>query len=94
MPPALPDPDESEAQATRATTLLLEARCQNDACPSRRGGRPGKLLAQNVQGADLQCPDCKQTTRIARGQVLRDGADVAEAVAERLNRRMLAAGVS
>ena len=94
MPPALPDPDEAADQAARASTLLLEARCQNDDCPSRRGGRPGKLLAQNVGAADLQCPDCKQTTRIARGQVLRDGADVAEAVAQRLNRRMLAAGVS
>ena len=94
LPPSIPDPDEEDERAAFTTPLLLEARCQNDGCPSRRGGRPGKLLAQNVGAADLRCPDCKQTTRIARGQVLRDGDDVAEAVAERLNRRMLAAGVS
>ena len=94
LPPSIPDPDEAEDQATRATTLLLEARCQNDDCPSRRGGRPGKLLAQNVGAAGPAMPRLQQTTRIARGQVLRDGADVAEAVAQRLNRRMLAAGVS
>ena len=72
--------------------LLLEARCNNAACRSTRGGRPGKLLAQNAGDVDLYCTDCKATTRIRRGQVLRDDLDIAHAVAERVNRRLILSG--
>ena len=93
MPPALPDPDEADDQAARATGVV-EGRCGNPDCASRRDGRPGRVLVKYIGWAEARCRTCGEVTAFGSPHSLRDGADVAEAVAERLNRRMLAAGVS
>ena len=46
----------------KALLALAEARCSNEACPSRKGGAPGKLLATAVTSATIRCRDCGVST--------------------------------
>lgn len=82
--PQRPPPNEEETAA-----LVLEARCDNESCPSRAGGKLGQLLAQNVGRAEIMCPQCHHVTRIRAGRTLRDAQDLTEAVAARLRSRGL-----
>ena len=85
-PMMFPQPQPTEDEEETAA-LVLEARCENESCPSRAGGKLGQMLAQNVGRAEIMCPQCHHLTRIRAGRTLRDGQDLAEAVAARLRAR-------
>lgn len=85
--PDAPPPGGVTSSGDRVSTLLLEARCQNPACPSRSDGRRGALLATHVGTATLQCSHCKQRTTVRDGFAIRDQHDHLEAFLEELATR-------
>ena len=57
MFPQPPPPDDEEETAA----LVLEARCENESCPSRAGGKLGQLLAQ-TSAAPRSCAPSATTS--------------------------------
>ena len=66
MFPQPPPPNDEEETAA----LVLEARCENESCPSRAGGKRGQLIGQNVGQADLRVSAVQPSSRgLSAGQV-------------------------
>ena len=82
-----PAPPPSPAGAMHGH-LVGEMRCGNDACPSRRHGGPGALLARNVGAATVVCRQCHEPTTLAGSERLRDVHDLVDAVVEDLAVRL------
>lgn len=85
------EPDQAEQQRPSpglpgGGAVLAEGRCGNSLCESRKGGRPGRLLARRVAAADVPCPTCGEVTSFSASETLRDERDLAAAISEQLAR--------
>ena len=70
-----------------AAAVLVEGRCTNDACDSRREGRAGRLLARRVGQAEILCPTCGVVTEFGGSRTLRDSRDLSDAIVDQLSAR-------
>ena len=85
--PSVEPPDDELDVEPEVGGILAEGRCRNAGCSSREGGRPGRLLAQNVGQADVLCPSCRTVTHFRASETPRDAVDMAEAVLAKMARR-------
>ena len=84
------EPPDDELDVEPEVGALSEGRCTNAECPSRRGGRPGRILATDLvgQSVKVRCPSCRQIIRVSASYAPRDSVDLADQAMDRLAGKM------
>ena len=84
MPPQPLQPPPEEGEGDGEAMIVDELRCQNADCPTRQGGRPGRLLARAIGQGIVRCHICGEETTVEPAHVVRDSIDLGDAIMEKM----------